>query len=83
MNTTDITVQGYDYSLFDIMYGLKSIIDCRFEFKFSIKEQNIVMACYLPNGYIYAAFIITERKQENEDNAKSHHAYNIFADENN
>ena len=58
--TTNITVKiAHKYfTLFDLMYELKSTLDCRFEFKFNYKDKEIVLASYLPKGYLCAAFVL-------------------------
>jgi len=60
----EINVLGVKVSLFDLMYDMKNMLDCSFEFKFNLKKMEIVMAVVLPKGFIISAFVI----RENEDN---------------
>ena len=64
-STSDIKLDigGESITLFHIMLGLKDKLSCRFDFKFSETRQQIVMACYLPKGYLLAAFVIYEDRK--------------------
>ena len=67
-------VAGIEKNLFDLMYDLKNTVKCSFEFKFNSKKNDILMCCFLPKGYLCAAFVITET--DTKDNV----AHMIFYD---
>lgn len=56
---TDIMITYGDnkLSLFDLMYDFKENLSGTFSFQFNCKKE-IMMACLLPSGEIFACFII-------------------------
>ena len=59
--------------LFDLMFDLKEKLKCTFQFKFNGKKE-IVMACVLLSGDIFACFLINT-------SGNQHCVYQLFASE--
>ena len=55
-----INLEGVEASLFDLMYDMKNMLNCSFEFKFNLRKMEIIMVAVLPKGFIISAFVIRE-----------------------
>ena len=54
----DMKVGLHKTSLFDYMYDLKSMLNCKFEFAFNSKKLEVVIAFFLPSGYLLSLVVI-------------------------
>ena len=54
----NLEIGGIKLSLFDYLYDLKSLLNCRFEFKFNSKKLETVIAIISPSGFIFALVLI-------------------------
>ena len=81
-NTRDIEVETDKPSekrqLFDLMYDMKQALKCTFEFRLNDENLDILLACILPSGYLFTAFLI--HPAEPDQNSKTYlKASQIFA----
>ena len=60
MKEITITYGNRNLSLFDLMYDCKEKLKGTFSFQFNCKKE-IMMACLLPSGEIFACFIINPK----------------------
>lgn len=84
-NTRDIDVKTDKphemKKLFDLMYDLKNTLKCTFEFKLNDNNLDILLACTLPTGYLFTAFLIHPEQEEAGDRSPKTYirASQIFA----
>ena len=45
-------------------------MNCSFDFKFNTSSNDILVCCFLPKGYLYSAFIVSQTTIPIKENGK-------------